>query len=233
MLESISWLFVVTSLILIITPGQDMMLVMSRSIAQGSRAGVVTAAGVSTGLLGHSLLAALGLGAVLMASEMVFMAIKYAGAAYLIYLGIGALLHRHGGLTFRQLAAVPVSRLFFQGALSNISNPKITIFYFAYLPQFIPAGSPHPTAKSIKVPVAYDASSDSSQMIAFATSSGCPPRFIGRDSFMRSTRPGSPPSACISVYINPGRTALTRIPSSATSLDKPIVRVSIAPFDAA
>ena len=157
MLEPFSWLFVVTSLILIITPGQDMMLVMSRSIAQGGRAGVVTAAGVSTGLMGHSLLAALGLGAVLMASEMVFMAIKYAGAAYLIYLGIGALLHRRGELTFRQLAAVPATRLFLQGAISNISNPKITIFYFAYLPQFIPAGSPHPTLTLFGLGVAFAA----------------------------------------------------------------------------
>lgn len=145
MLESISVLFIVTSLVLIITPGQDMMLVMSRSITQGWKAGVVTAAGVSTGLLGHSLLAALGLGAVLMASEMIFVAIKYVGAAYLVYLGICALRHRGGDLDVRQLAAVPLRKLFLQGAVSNISNPKITIFYFAYLPQFIPPGNPHPT----------------------------------------------------------------------------------------
>lgn len=71
MVESVSLLFIVTSLVLNITPGQDMMLVMSRSIAQGCKAGVITAAGVSTGLLGHSLLASLGLGALLNASEMI------------------------------------------------------------------------------------------------------------------------------------------------------------------
>ena len=145
MLESISLLFIITSFVLIITPGQDMMLVMSRSITQGWKAGVITAAGVSTGLLGHSLLAALGLGAVLMASEMIFVAIKYVGAAYLIYLGVSALRHRSGPLDVRHLASVPLRRLFLQGAISNISNPKITIFYFAYLPQFIPSGSAHPT----------------------------------------------------------------------------------------
>ena len=145
MTESISLLFIVTSLVLIITPGQDMMLVMSRSITQGWKAGVATAAGVSTGLLGHSLLAALGLGAVLMASEMIFVVIKYAGAAYLVYLGIGALRHRGDRLNLEKLATVPLRKLFLQGAISNISNPKITIFYFAYLPQFIPPGSGQPT----------------------------------------------------------------------------------------
>ena len=141
MLESISLLFIVTSLVLIITPGQDMMLVMSRSIAQGWRAGVITAAGVSTGLLGHSLLAALGLGAVLLASEVVFVTIKYVGAAYLVYLGIRLLTGRHSDIKVQGMASVSLRKLFFQGAFSNISNPKITIFYFAYLPQFIPAGS--------------------------------------------------------------------------------------------
>ena len=76
MMETLPVLFIVTSLILIITPGQDMLLVMSRSIAQGSKAGVATAAGVSTGLLGHTALATLGLGAVLSASEMLFVAIE-------------------------------------------------------------------------------------------------------------------------------------------------------------
>ena len=91
MLE-ISWLlFIVASLVLIITPGQDMILVMSRSVAQGAAAGVVTAAGVSVGLVGHTILATLGLGAVLRTSEWLFLALKLVGAAYLIYLGIGLL----------------------------------------------------------------------------------------------------------------------------------------------
>lgn len=157
MLESISWMFIITSLVLIITPGQDMMLVMSRSIAQGWKAGVVTAAGVSTGLLGHSLLAALGLGAVLLASEMVFVTIKYVGAAYLVYLGIKLLLQRHSRIEVHGMAVLPMRKLFFQGAFSNISNPKITIFYFAYLPQFIPAGSGHPTITLFVLGVAFAA----------------------------------------------------------------------------
>ena len=85
----VSWLlFIVASLLLIATPGQDMILVMSRSIAQGAGAGVATAAGVSVGLVGHTVLAALGLGAVLRTSEWLFVALKLVGAAYLVYLGI-------------------------------------------------------------------------------------------------------------------------------------------------
>lgn len=157
MFEAIPWMFIVSSLVLIVTPGQDMMLVMSRSISQGWRAGVITAAGVSAGLLGHSLLAALGLGAVLLASEMVFVTIKYVGAAYLIYLGIRLFVQERGEIEVQGMAVICMKKLFFQGAFSNISNPKITIFYFAYLPQFIPAGSAHPTRMLFFLGVAFAA----------------------------------------------------------------------------
>jgi threonine/homoserine/homoserine lactone efflux protein len=155
MTDSLSLLFIVTSLVLIITPGQDMMLVMSRSIAQGCNAGVVTAAGVSTGLLGHSLLATLGLGAVLMASQLIFEIIKYVGAAYLVYLGINLLRQPKSEIAVRRLSAVPLRTLFLQGAISNLSNPKITIFYFAYLPQFIPRDAANPTAVLFGLGVAF------------------------------------------------------------------------------
>ena len=155
MTDSLSLLFIVTSLVLIITPGQDMMLVMSRSIAQGCSAGVVTAAGVSTGLLGHSLLATLGLGAVLMASQLIFEIIKYVGAAYLVYLGINLLRQRKSEIAVRRLSAVPLRTLFLQGAISNLSNPKITIFYFAYLPQFIPRDAANPAAVLFGLGVAF------------------------------------------------------------------------------
>src|SRR5215475_6868939 len=82
------WLFIATSLILIATPGQDMILVMSRSVAQGAGAGVATAAGVSVGLVGHTILATLGLGAILRTSEWLFLALKLVGAAYLVYMGV-------------------------------------------------------------------------------------------------------------------------------------------------
>jgi len=118
---------------------------MSRSISQGSKAGVATAAGVSLGLLGHTVLVTLGLGALLGASEFFFSAMKLVGAAYLFYLGIKMFLNRHAGLTTNVLPATSLRKTFFQGALSNLSNPKIAIFYFAYLPQFVPSDMQHPT----------------------------------------------------------------------------------------
>lgn len=141
-----SWLlFVVASLVLIATPGQDMILVMSRSVAQGPAAGVATAAGVSVGLVGHTVLATLGLGAILRTSEWLFIALKLVGAAYLIYLGIGLLRSRGEMLLTRASTRRSLRRLFFDGAISNISNPKIAVFYFAFLPQFVTPGAVSPT----------------------------------------------------------------------------------------
>ena len=146
MIEAAWFLFTVSSLVLIVTPGQDMILVMSRGVAQGPAAGVATAAGVSVGLVGHTILATLGLGAILRTSEWLFLALKLFGAAYLVYLGVQLLL-RSGdhGLVLKAGAARSLSRLFVDGALSNVSNPKIAVFYFAFLPQFVPPNALHPT----------------------------------------------------------------------------------------
>ncbi len=141
-----TWLlFTIASLVLIATPGQDMILVMSRSLAQGARAGIVTAAGVSLGLVGHTLLATAGLGALLSASATLFLLLKLVGAAYLIWLGIGLLRTRPTQLEVGDGARRSLGRLFIDGALSNISNPKIAVFYFAFLPQFVLPGATHPT----------------------------------------------------------------------------------------
>ena len=134
------YLFIVTSLVIIISPGQDMVLVMSRAISQGSRAGIITAAGVSIGLLGHTVLTAFGLGSLLQASDLLFNIMKYVGAAYLVYLGIRLIMSKGSELDLEVDENAPpakASKNFWTGALSNLSNPKITIFYFAYLPQFI------------------------------------------------------------------------------------------------
>jgi len=138
-------LFLIASLAVIVTPGQDMILVMSRSITNGTRTGVATAAGVSVGLVGHTVLATLGLGALLRTSEWLFTAIKLFGAAYLLYLGAQLLLTRSTALT--AIESLPQSnlRLFVTGAASNISNPKIAVFYFAFLPQFVTSGAINPT----------------------------------------------------------------------------------------
>ena len=151
-----SWaLFVLASLLLIVTPGQDMILVMSRSVAQGARAGVATAAGVSVGLVGHTVLATLGLGALLRTSERLFVALKLVGAAYLLYLGIGLLRTKHGALALGSMTPRSVDKLFFDGALSNLSNPKIAVFYFAFLPQFVSPSARQPTLTIFALGLAF------------------------------------------------------------------------------
>jgi threonine/homoserine/homoserine lactone efflux protein len=151
-----SWLlFIAASLVLIVTPGQDMMLVMSRSVTQGAAAGVATAAGVSVGLVSHTVLATLGLGAILRTSDWLFLAVKFVGAAYLLYLGIGLLLTRRSDLALRSAAQRPLAKLFLEGALSNLSNPKIAIFYFAFLPQFVSPAAQHPTLTVLALGLAF------------------------------------------------------------------------------
>ncbi|MCP4766793.1 MAG: LysE family translocator [Gammaproteobacteria bacterium] len=145
MSESQVVFFILTSFFVILIPGQDLVLVMSRGMTQGARAGIATAAGVSTGLLGHTMLTALGLGALLMSSEIFFALLKYLGAAYLSYLGLKLIFSPAQELKLESVNSRPLGKLFVIGALSNISNPKITIFYFAFLPQFISAEVENPT----------------------------------------------------------------------------------------
>jgi len=152
----VSWLlFMVASLALIATPGQDMILVMSRSVAQGAAAGVVTAAGVSVGLLGHTVLATVGLGAILRTSEWLFLALKFVGAAYLFYLGIALLRTKRGSLSMGSEVARPLGKLFLDGAFSNLSNPKVAIFYFAFLPQFVSPSAQHPALSMFVLGLAF------------------------------------------------------------------------------
>lgn len=151
-----SWpIFLVASLVLIATPGQDMILVMSRSIVQGPIAGVSTAAGVSIGLIGHTVLATLGLGAILGASEWLFVALKLVGAGYLLYLGIGLLRTHRDRLVLSGSEHRSPIRLFVDGAVSNISNPKIAIFFFAFLPQFVSRSATHPTLSIFALGLAF------------------------------------------------------------------------------
>jgi len=149
-------LYVLASLALIATPGQDMLYVISRSLAQGRFAGVCSALGVCLGILVHTALAALGVGAILNAGEALFLALKLAGAAYLAYLGIRLLLSRGewwapggAGTALSPLALV------WQGVLSNVTNPKIVLFFLAFLPQFVDSASAHATRDLAALGVLY------------------------------------------------------------------------------
>ncbi|HXN15462.1 MAG TPA: LysE family translocator, partial [Usitatibacter sp.] len=122
-------LYIAASLALIVTPGQDMLYVVTRSLAQGRFAGLCSAVGVCLGILVHTAFAALGVGAIMQASETLFLALKLLGAGYLIYLGTRLILSREALQAIAQGAA-PMSAwvLVWQGVLSNVTNPKIVLF---------------------------------------------------------------------------------------------------------
>lgn len=139
------WTFVAASFLLWITPGPDTMYILARSIGQGRRAGVMSALGIGTGILIHTLLAAFGLSAILAASAWAFAVVKIGGAVYLIFLGIQALRKKAGSLDTPDLEPVSNWRVYRQGVLSNTLNPKVAIFFLAFLPQFVdPAGGRGP-----------------------------------------------------------------------------------------
>jgi threonine/homoserine/homoserine lactone efflux protein len=130
-------IFFAASWILIITPGPDMIYVMTRGISQGRKAGVVSAVGVTLGILVHTLFAAFGLAMVLRVSALAFLIVKLAGAAYLIYLGVKTLLNKSDVVLNKNKSKDGIRIIFIQGILSNVLNPKIALFFLAFLPQFV------------------------------------------------------------------------------------------------
>jgi threonine/homoserine/homoserine lactone efflux protein len=137
------WLFIATAILLIITPGQVTFFILGRSLSGGRAAGIAAALGISTGTVVHTILAALGLSALLATSPYAFMAVKFAGAAYLVFIGVRALLTRTNGLPGDEAASSPGDRTsaFRQGVLTNLLNPKVALFFLALMPQFIDAAS--------------------------------------------------------------------------------------------
>jgi threonine/homoserine/homoserine lactone efflux protein len=137
------WLFVATGVLLNLTPGQDTLYILGRSIAQGRQIGVASALGISAGAVVHTLAAALGLSAVLATSASAFVALKVVGAVYLVYLGVRMLMTRTAALGSTAIAGpVGVWTAFRQGMLTNILNPKVALFFLALMPQFIKPDSP-------------------------------------------------------------------------------------------
>lgn len=140
-------LFVLSSIALGLVPGPDMAFMLARCIAKGRRAGVLAALGFNASSYVYLAASVLGLSAVLAASAAAFDGIKWLGAAYLVYLGIGALTSRQSGLELPSSAARgrPGASVFWQAFVTDILNPKVILFYFAFLPQFVNAGAGHPT----------------------------------------------------------------------------------------
>ena len=130
-------LFVTASLALLISPGPNVMYIMTRSIDQGRTAGLVSVAGVASATMLHILAAALGLSAILLSSALAFDIVKYVGAAYLIYLGIQKFRSRDEDDAEVAVQQQPLGKIYKQGMIISLLNPKTALFFFAFLPQFV------------------------------------------------------------------------------------------------
>lgn len=136
-------LFLAAGILLNLTPGPDTVYILGRSVAHGRRAGVASALGICVGSIFHTGAAALGLSAFLATSAWAFTAVKFAGAGYLIFLGVRTLVQRRENAPVSaEFKANAASAAFRQGILTNILNPKVALFFLAFLPQFIDAATP-------------------------------------------------------------------------------------------
>jgi threonine/homoserine/homoserine lactone efflux protein len=152
------WLFVVSAVLVNISPGPDSAYIVGRSLQLGWRAGMMAALGISCGCLVHVFGTAVGLSALLMASSVAFTVIKWVGAAYLCYIGITMLLSRRNSEADVAAAAsgavaprpcLSLRQVFWQGVLTDVLNPKVALFFLAFLPQFVNADEPHKSAAFI------------------------------------------------------------------------------------
>lgn len=131
--------FILAGLLLNITPGSDTIYILSRSIAQGKKAGIASVLGVSTGGLVHTILAALGLSIILAKSAIAFSIVKYAGVAYLVYLGIKMIIDKKKLFDNENegFENSDLWKIYRQGVVTNVLNPKVALFFLSFLPQFI------------------------------------------------------------------------------------------------
>ncbi len=142
-------LFIVSSIALLVVPGPAVLYIVTRSLSQGRGAGLASMAGVNAGALTHTLAAALGLSAILVSSALAFSVVKYVGAAYLVFIGVQQFLSKKGALENIELKRDSMSRIFTQGYIVSLFNPKLALFFFAFLPQFVDARHGSVTAQML------------------------------------------------------------------------------------
>lgn len=130
--------------VFVVVPGPSVLLTVARSMSSGTRVGLMTALGIAAGDVVHTTLAVLGVSAILMASALAFSIMKYVGAAYLVYLGIKALLQRSSSIELPASDAASGRKAFVQGFLCEALNPKSALFFLAFLPQFVDSQAGHP-----------------------------------------------------------------------------------------
>jgi threonine/homoserine/homoserine lactone efflux protein len=183
--------FVTTALVLLAIPGPAVLYIVGRSIGQGRRAGFVSALGIGVGTLIHTAAAAVGLSALLVSSALAFSVVKYLGAAYLIFLGVQRMRSRESfGATPLNGAAVraKLSRVFAQGVLVNVLNPKTALFFFAFLPQFIDPARGHVATQILSLGILFACMGTASDSIWAFFSSSVAAWLRGNQRWTRSER---------------------------------------------
>jgi len=143
------YLFIGAALLLLLIPGPAVLYITARSASQGRMAGLVSVLAIETANFVQSVAAALGLSAILLSSALAFDIVKYLGAAYLIYLGIRKLLSRDEEIGSETVQRESLKRIYWQGFMVNILNPKTAIFFFAFLPQFVSPGRGNVTVQTL------------------------------------------------------------------------------------
>ena len=136
-------LFLVASALLTIAPGPDIVYVLARGITQGRKAGFAAALGFATGVIFHTALAALGIAALIRSSELAFTLVRYAGAAYLIYIGVRAVMSKSAFALETCNDKRALRTIYMQSVVGNVLNPKVTLFFLSFLPQFVNAAAGH------------------------------------------------------------------------------------------
>jgi len=132
------WVFALAALLLNLTPGNDMLYVAGQSTSQGTKAGIISSLGIMAGCMVHIIAAVIGLSAIIAQSALAFTIIKYLGAGYLIYLGIHSFISKTKSLSINSNAKrLSYKKIFWQGVMTNVLNPKVALFFLAFLPQFI------------------------------------------------------------------------------------------------
>jgi RhtB (resistance to homoserine/threonine) family protein len=149
--------FILTGILLNITPGNDTIFIISRSMAQGKKAGFMSVLGIATGSLIHTTLAAFGLSMIIAKSILVFSIIKYAGAAYLLYIGYQMLTDKTSLNTDVSFAekSLNLKKIYRDGVITNVLNPKVALFFISFLPQFIDSSVSNTVLPFLKLGITF------------------------------------------------------------------------------
>ncbi len=146
--------FLLTTLIIVATPGTGVLYTLAAGLARGARASVVAAVGCTLGIVPHMLAAITGLAALLHTSALAFQILKYLGVAYLLFMAWSTLRDK-GALTVEETAPPSTTKVITSGVLINVLNPKLTIFFFAFLPQFVSTGEAHASLRMLELSAVF------------------------------------------------------------------------------